>query len=163
MLRYTSLPAYQLLVKHFPLPSVSLLKRLSQRRVEPLKAVKLLLNKRKIDKDIVLLTDEMYLQKEVQFHQGKLIGCDDNGNLFKEIMTFMIVGVRKNVSFVVKAVPESKTLAEGKWLSGQLIESIQSLHEIGFHERAVISDNHTSNVSPSTNFSQNMEVNRVKM
>ena len=55
MLRYTLLPTYQLPVKHFPSPSVSLLKRLSQEGVEPLKAVKLLLNKRKIDKDIVLL------------------------------------------------------------------------------------------------------------
>ena len=76
--------------------------------MEPLKAVKLLLDERKIDKDIVLLTDEMYLQKELQFQQGKLIGCDDNGNLFKGIITFMIVGVRKNVPFVVKAVPEAK-------------------------------------------------------
>ena len=81
----------------------------------------------------------------MEFQQGKLIGCDDNGNLFKEIMTFMIVGVRKNVPFVVKAVPESKI--EGKWLYGQIIESIQSLHEIGFHVRAVISDNHPSKVS----------------
>ena len=145
MLRYTSLPEYQLLVRHFPLPSVSLLKRLSQGGLKPLKAVKLLLNERKIDKDIVLLTNEIYLQKELQFQQGKLIGCDDNGNLFKGIMTFMIVGVRKNVPFVVKAVPESKI--EGKWLSGQIRVTIQSLHEIGFHVRAVISDNHPSNVS----------------
>ena len=96
-----------------------------------MKAVKLLLNERKIDKDIVLSTDEMYLQKELQYQQGKLIGCDENGNLLKEIMTFMIVGVRKNVPFVVKAVPESKI--EGKCLSGQIIETIQSLHLIGFH------------------------------
>ena len=60
-------------------------------------------------------------------------------------MTFMIEAVRKNVPFVVKAVQESKI--EGKWLFGQIIESIQSLHEIGFHVRAVISDNHPSNVS----------------
>ena len=82
MLLYTSLPAHQLLVKHFPLPLVSLLKRLGQGGLEPLKAVKLLLNERKIDKDIVLLIDKMYLQKELQFQQGKLIGCNDNGNLF---------------------------------------------------------------------------------
>ena len=49
MLRYTSLPAYQLLAQHFPLPSVSLLKRLSQGGLEPMKAVKLLLNELKID------------------------------------------------------------------------------------------------------------------
>ena len=145
MLRYTSLPAHRLFVKHFSLLSVSLLKRLSQGGVEPLKAVKLLLNERKIDKDIALLTDEMYLQKEVQFQQGKLIGCDDNSNLFKGIMIFVIVGVRKNASFVVKAVPQSNT--ERKWLFGQIIESIQSYHEIGFQVRAVISDNYPSNGS----------------
>ena len=144
MLRYTSLPAYQLLVKHFPLPSVSLLKRLSQGGLKPLKAVKLLLNERKIDKNIVLLTDEMYLQKELQFQQGKLIGCDDNGNLFIAIVTFMIMGVRKSVPFLFKAVPESKIV--GKWLSGRITETIQSIHKIGFHVRAVISDNHPSNV-----------------
>ena len=57
----------------------------------------------------------------------------------------MIVRVRKNVPFVVKAVPESKIGV--KWLSGQITESVQSLHEIGFHVRAVILDNHPSNVS----------------
>ena len=145
MLRYTSLPAYQLLVRHFLLLSVSLLKRLIQGGVEPLKGVKLLLNERKIGKDMVLLTDEMYLQKEMQLQQGKLIGCDDNSNFFKGIMTFVIVGLRKNVPFVVEAVLKSKI--EGKWLSGHIIKTIQSLHEIGFHVRAVISDNHPSNVS----------------
>ena len=63
MLRCTLLPAYQQLVKNFPLPSVSLLKRLSQGGVEPLKAVKLLLNEREINKDIVLIADKMYLRK----------------------------------------------------------------------------------------------------
>ena len=143
VLRYTSVASIltTVLVKHFPLPSVSLLKRLSQGGVEPLEAVKLLLNEREIDKD-VLLTEEIFLQKKLQFQQGKLIGCDDNGNLFKGIMTF---GVQKNVSFVVNAVPESKI--ERKWLCGQIIKSIQSFHKIGFHVRAVISDNHHSNVS----------------
>ena len=61
----------------------------------------------------------------------------------------MIVGVWKNVPFVVKAVPESKI--EGKWLSGQTIETIQSLHEIGFHGRAVFSDITPATCPPSTN------------
>ena len=138
MLRYTSLPAYQLLRKHLPLPSVSLLQKLSQGGVNPLKAIKILLQEKKMDKDIVLLIDEMYLQKEVQFQGGQLIGCDDNNELYKGIMTFMIVGMKKNVSFVVKAIPETKI--EGKWLALQIAESIQTLHEIGFHVRAVISE-----------------------
>ena len=149
MLRYTSLPAYRLLLDYFALPSISLLKKLSRGGVEPLKAIQVLLMEEKIDKDVVLLIDEMYLQKEVQFQQGKVIGCDNDGNLFKGIMTFMIVGLRKSIPLVVKAVPESKI--EGKWLSAQIEESIQSLHEIGFHVRAVISDNHPSNVSAFRN------------
>ena len=110
-----------------------------------MKAIKILLQEKKMDKDIVLLIDEMYLQKEVQFQGGQLIGCDDNNELYKGIMTFMIVGMKKNVSFVVKAIPETKI--EGKWLALQIAESIQTLHEIGFHVRAVISDNHPSNVA----------------
>ena len=86
MLRYTSLSAYRLLLDHFPLPSVSLLKKLSQGGVELLKAIKIMLREGKIDKDVVLLIDEMYLQKEI-------------------------------------------------------------FHEIGFHVRAVVSDNHPSNVA----------------
>ena len=63
--------------------------------------------------------------------------------------------------FVVKVVPESKI--EEKKLSGRTMESIQSLHEIGFHVRTVISDNLPAKCPPSTNFSQNIKVNCMKM
>ena len=76
MLRYTSLPAYRLLLNHFPLPSVSLLKKLSHGVEEPLKAIEWLLCEKKIDKDVILLVDEMYLQREEQFQVGKLVGCN---------------------------------------------------------------------------------------
>ena len=66
LLRYTSVQAYKLLLKYLPLPSVSLLKKLCQGGLEPLKAIKLLLNDGKIDENMVLLADEMYLQKCLQ-------------------------------------------------------------------------------------------------
>ena len=137
-------PAYQLRVKYFPLPLINLLKRLSQGGVERLKAVKLLLNERKIDKDIVLLTDEMYLQKEMQFQQGKLIGCDDNGNLFKRNYDIYDCGSMEECAFCGQSSATIKN--RKKCLSGQIIESILSHREIGFHVRAIISDNHPSNV-----------------
>ena len=95
-----------------------------------------------MDKDAILL-DEMYLQKEVQYHQGQLLGTDQDGNLYKGIVTFMIVGLRKNIPFVVRAVPESKI--EGKWLSQHIDECLKSLHQVGFEVHAVISDNHATN------------------
>ena len=60
-------------------------------------------------------------------------------------MTFMIVSLKKNIPFVIKAIPETKI--QGEWLSVHVDESIKSLHEIGFQVRAVISDNHSTNVS----------------
>jgi len=145
LLRYTSLPAYKLLKEFFPIPSLSLLSKLSKGGIAPLKAAKVLLDKEKISKDVVLLVDEMYLQKSLQYQDGKIYGSDEDGNLFKGIMTFMIVGLRKNIPFVIKAVPESKI--DGKWISSNIEESIKSLHEIGFQVRAVISDNHPSNIA----------------
>jgi len=145
ILRYTSVAAYKLMLKHFPLPCLSLLNKLGSGGVEPLKAAKLLLEEKKTDQDVVLLIDEMYLQKEVQYHQGQLFGRDQDDQFYKGLMTFMIVGLRKNIPFVVKAVPESKV--EGHWLSNQIDECLESLHETGFQVRAVITDNHPCNVA----------------
>ena len=52
---------------------------------------------------MVLLVDEMYLQKEVQYQEGKLIGEKEDGTMFRGIMTFMIVGLRSNVPFVLSS------------------------------------------------------------
>ena len=45
-----------------------------------------------MDKDVVLLHGEIYVQKEVQFEGRRLIGDDGDdgdGRMFKGIMTFM--------------------------------------------------------------------------
>ena len=110
-----------------------------------MKAAKLLLDNEKIDKDIVLLLDEIYIEKGEQYQEGKLIGKDADGNLCKGVMTFMIVGLRKNIPFVIKGIPESKI--QGQWLYDHIDKSTKSLHEIRFNVRAVISDDHSTNVS----------------
>ena len=42
LLQYTSIQAYKLLLEHFPLPSLNLLKKLNKGGMEPIKAVKVL-------------------------------------------------------------------------------------------------------------------------
>jgi hypothetical protein len=115
------------MLEQFPLPSVSVLKKLSQGGVDSLKACKLLLERGKMDKDVILMIDEIYIQKDVQYQGGKLIGTDEDGNLFKGVMTFMIVSMKKSIPFVVKAIPETKI--EGKWLSKE-IDSAGSRYEL---------------------------------
>ena len=72
--------------------------------------MKILLQQKKFDKDIVLLLDEIYLQS-VPFHSGKSVASDEE-NFYKGTLTFLIVGLQKNIPFVVKVVPECKLEAK---------------------------------------------------
>ena len=82
LLTYTSAQAYKLLLDRFPSPGMSLLKRPSQGSVEPLKAVKLLVDNDRVNKNLILLGDGMYLEKSLQYQGGKAIRSDKEGNLY---------------------------------------------------------------------------------
>ena len=121
-----------------------MLRKLTSGGVDAIKACKILLDKEHIDKDVVLLVDEIYIQKEGQYVGGEYIGADGDGKLFKGIVVFMIVSLKKDIPFVVKAIPE--TSITGVWLQKQIDATIYTLHEKEFNVRAVICDNHASNV-----------------
>ena len=87
----------------------------------------------------------MYLEKGTQYQGGEVLGSGKEGNLYKGVMVFMIVSMLKNIHFVIKVVPETRI--EGGWLQNHTEESIESLNHVGFHVRAVISDDHSTNVS----------------
>ena len=57
--------------------------------------------------DVILISDEMYLQKRVQYFSGRYVGADSNSNIYKGIVVFMIQGLKKFVPIVVKACPET--------------------------------------------------------
>ena len=71
-------------------------------------AAKALLINGNISSDVMLLFDEMYLVKCEEYVGGKSYGVDPDGNLFRGLVCFMIVGLKNNVSFVIKSVPEIK-------------------------------------------------------
>ena len=145
LLRYNSLQTYKLLLEQLPLPSLSLLEKISSGKVDPTKVVKTLLENGSISEDCVLLVDEMYLQKGVQYHGGSFVGADENGKLYKGIVVFLIVSLKKTIACVVKSCPESKI--NGQWLCNEIDDCISELQTIGLKVRAVICDDHASNVS----------------
>ena len=145
LMYYTSPQTYKMLLETLPFPSISLLKKLSQGGVEPLKACKLLLERGKMDKDVILSLDEIYIQKDAEYNGGRMIGTDADGKMFKGVVAFMINGLKNAIPFVVKAIPELKIT--GKWIAEHLEEVIGSLHKCGFYVRAVVCDNHSTNVS----------------
>ena len=91
LLRDTSLQSYKLQLDEFPLPSISLLNTIKEGNIDTLKAAKLLLENSSISKDIVVLFDEIYLQKCKEYYGGDVFGSNINNELYKSTMCFMII------------------------------------------------------------------------
>ena len=66
------------------MPSLSLLEKISEGSVDPVKSAKLLLAMGRISEDVTLtlMIEEMYLQKSDEYHGGEIVGCDE-GNFIK--------------------------------------------------------------------------------
>ena len=88
---YSSLQTYQLLMKQFPFPSFSLLKKVTGRQLDIVKCTKSLKSQGVILKDVVLMFDEMYLQKCEEYSVGEIIGANENNDLCNGLLLFMIV------------------------------------------------------------------------
>ena len=145
MLRYTSLPAYKLLMEEFKLPSVSLLRRITAGKLDALKTAKVLRENGNISEDVILMFDEMFLQKCEEYSGGESVGADENGELYKGVVSFMIVGLKSNVPYIVKALPEKEI--DGVWLKDELLDCINILQGSGFNIRGIVCDDHPSNVN----------------
>ena len=149
LLRYTSAQSYKLLLDQLPLLSFSLLKKLTTGSVDSLKCVKKLRLVGSISEDITLMVDEMYLKKCSQYHGGEYYGENSDGVLYSGIVVFMIIGLQQSVPIVVKTCPE--TSIGGNWLSKEMDDCILNLSKYGFKVRALVADNHSSNVKAFSN------------
>ena len=110
-----------------------------------MKTAKLLRENGSISDDIIVMFDEIYIQKSEEYQGGESFGADEDGGLYKGMLCFMIHGLKSNIPYVIHSVPEIK-------ISGELIEKeamycIETLQEIGFKVRGICCDNHPSNVS----------------
>ena len=110
-----------------------------------MKSARLLKENGCISEDVILMFDEMYLDKCEEYAGGETYGADENGDLFKGIMSFMIVGLKSSVPYVVKTCPEKQIT--GDWVKKSLLDCLKSLQESGFNVRGVVSDDHSTNVN----------------
>ena len=149
LLRYTSAQSYKLLLEQLPLPSFSLLKKLTSGSVDSLKCAEKLRLVGSISDDITLMVDEMYLKECSQYHGGEYYGENSDGVLYSGIVVFMIIGLLHSVPIVVKTCPE--TSIDGNWLSKEMDDCIMKLSKYGFKVRALVADNHSSNVKAFSN------------
>ena len=64
--------------------------------------MKVLLGQKKIGEYVVLSLDEIRLQNDAQFEDGKLLGVNSDGNLFKSVMTFRINSLKNQLHLSLK-------------------------------------------------------------
>ena len=92
-----------MLLNEFRLPSppLSLLRKIVIGEIDAAKSAKLLKDEEKISSDLCLIFDELYLQKCEEYTGGQLIGAATNGELYKGIISFMIIGTKHPLQYKI--------------------------------------------------------------
>ena len=144
-LRYSSLCTYKLLLEEFKLPSISFLRKITSGKIDALASAEALKNNKSISEDVILLFDEVYLQKCEEYVSGETFGSDENGELYKGMVCFMIVGLKSSIPYIIQTVPEKEI--RGEWLKDKIVHCLTILQEKGFNVRGIVCDDHASNVS----------------
>ena len=132
---------YKVLLQDFPLPSLSLLQKISSGTIDAAKCANALRIEETISEDVCLIFEE----KSQEYFGVEIIGCDNERELYKGIVCFIIVGLKKSIPYVIKSLPE--TNIDANWLKTELLDTLEILSNCGFRVRAIICDNHPSNVS----------------
>ena len=65
--------------------------------------------------------------------------CVEEGNLYKGIFAFMVVGLKESVPFVVHTIPEATV--NGLWLAEKISENVNNLTEIVLFVQGIVTDN----------------------
>ena len=71
------------------------------------------------------MVGEMYQQKATQLQGGEYAVTGEEGNLFKGIIVFMIVGLKRSILYVIQTLPE--TTVNDKWLSEEMSNTLDLL------------------------------------
>ena len=91
---------------------------------------------RKISEDVCLIFDEMDLQKSRGYFGEEMIGFDNEEELYKAIVCFIVVGLKESIPYVIKLSPE--TNIDSNWLKTELLDSLEILSNCGFRFRAIV-------------------------
>ena len=98
-----------------------------------------------ISEDICLIFDTMYLQKNQEYFLGEMTGGDDEGQLYNGLVCFLNVGLNEPIQYMIKSSLETNINAN--YLKTKPLDSLKILSSCRFCVRAIVCENHPSNVS----------------
>ena len=67
-----------------------------------------------IFEDVVLVFDDIYLQKCEEYCGSEIIGANENNELYKGLLSFMITGLKENVPYIIKSVQNETLMVNGQ-------------------------------------------------
>ena len=84
-----------------------------------------------------MIFDEMYLQKRQEYFGGEMIGGDDEGELYKGIICFMVVGLKESIPYVIKKHRLKPTLTpiglkQNFWTPSKFFLTVAFVLELSF-------------------------------
>ena len=83
-----------IIMKEFPFPSLSLLKKITEGQLDAVRYFKSLKTQEVISEDVVPMFDERYLQNHEEYSGGENFGANENNELYKGLLSLMIVGLK---------------------------------------------------------------------
>ena len=81
----------------------------------------------------------MYEEKATQHHGCEYAGADDEGNLYKDIVAFMIAWLKESIPYIVETIHKIK-------FSGELLPDTMPNCTDDLISSGIATDNHTSNL-----------------
>ena len=82
------------------------MKKIMKRQLDAVKCAKSLKSQGVISEDVVLMFDETYLLICEEYCGGEIIGAKENNELYKGLLSFITVGLKENVPYIIKSVPD---------------------------------------------------------
>ena len=85
---------------------MSLLKKITEGQLNAVKCANSLKSQGVISEDVVLMFDDMQLQKCEEHSGGEITGANENRELHIGLLSFRIVGLKENIPYIIKSIPE---------------------------------------------------------
>ena len=73
------------------------------------------------------MLNEVHLQKCLGCEGGELYGSEESVGLYKGLLSFVIVGLKGSVPYIVKSLPETKV--EADWMKDEILACVKILHD----------------------------------
>ena len=104
--------------KDFKWRSLSVISKLKSGGIDNTKALIPVRSNVSISEDNIILFYLMYLHWCDHNSGGKVKGSDASGNLFTDIVRYMVIGLKSNAPYVSQSVPKANM--SGLWLKNEL-------------------------------------------